>query len=511
MDAYLGIDIGTSGVKVLALSPEGEILAKAFAAQDVSMPKTGWAEQDPAMYINSIKKAVNDLVSKTDADIKCIGLSGQMLGSIFMDADNKPLMPCIIWIDSRADEQSTRLLNDYGMDFWIEKAGTMPLSSYWAAKLLWMKENMPEIYEKTRTVLFPKDYVRFYLTGEIATEVADASATTLFDMKKRCWSSEIISLLGLDIDKLPKTMWESADIAGTLTKKAAAELGLKEGISVIAGGGDQSMGGIGNGIVEDGLLACTIGTSGVVFTSTDVPFEDKLPRAALTYCHAIRNKWCFFGCTNAAGASFQWLKNTMANEESRLAAEQNMDVYDLLTRKAAKSEIGSKGLTFLPYLNGERTPYPDADAKGVFFGLTARHNFDDIIRSVMEGITFSLRQSVDIMREHGVTPKRIHASGGGAKSDFWLDMQANVFNTEIVRMNIDEGPACGAAISAMVAKGVYSTEAQACGKILRPAIIVEPTAEKVKKYNEAYLFYSSLYPVLKDSFSLHGEMLRKNI
>lgn len=508
MKVYLGIDIGTSGVKALALDTEGNIVARGMAEQVFQIPHPGWAEQDPEVWVDSVCRAVKQITAQLSGDmtVACVGFSGQMLGCIPMDENKKPLMPCMMWLDSRSDEENRMLIDTYGLNFWWDKTGNMPLSSYWVSKLMWMKKNRPEILDKTRYLLFPKDYVRLYLTGEVATEVADASATCLFDTAKRQWNDEIFSLLGLDRRMVPDTLLESGDIAGYITEAAAKATGLPVGTPVTAGGGDQSMGGIGNGVVEDGMIAVTIGTSGVVFTSTDKPLIDKQERAGLCYCHAVRDKWCFFGCTNAAGGSFQWLRNTLGRTEMEQAKVQGVDPYVLMTACADKAEIGSKGLYFLPYLNGERTPHTDDNARGVFFGLSLAHGWNEMVRSVMEGITFSLRDSLEILREHGVSPKKIFASGGGAKSDTWLQMQADVFQTIIVRNNIDEGPACGAAISAMVACGEYKNEAEACAHILKPALQVEPNMKNAALYDEIYDFYRSLYPDMKNAFYRHGKL-----
>jgi len=505
MKVYIGIDIGTSGVKVLALDTEGNILAKSLEEHTYETPAPNCAEQAPELWIRSTKNAVISLMKqlKSSAEIGCIGLSGQMLGSVLLDGEKQVLSPCIIWADSRSDKQATGIINEYGLDFWREETGNMPLSSYWVSKLLWLKENRPALLEKTRYILFPKDYVRFWLTGEIGTEVSDASATCLFDTVKRTWNKKIFDLLGLDFSIIPEKLMEAGDIAGYVTKEIAAELGIPAGTPVIAGGGDQSMGGMGNGVVRDGLVSATIGTSGVVFTSTDKPIIDEKQRAGLCYCHAVNNKWCFFGCTNAAGGSFQWLRDNLAGK--RLVPE-GMGIYDWMTSCAAQAKSGSEGLYFLPYLNGERTPHVDANAKGTFIGLTMRHGWNEIVRAVMEGITFSLKDSIEILRELGITPQRVFASGGGAKSDFWLQMQADIYGTEIVRNNIDEGPACGAAIAAMVACGEFKDTGEACGKILRAEKIVQPIPEQVKRYEEYYEFYKQLYPALKDTFKKYDNL-----
>lgn len=508
MKVYLGIDIGTSGVKALALTPGGTIVARGMAEQTFQIPHPGWAEQDPDVWVDSVCRAVQQITAQLGSDmtIACVGFSGQMLGCIPLDESKRVLAPCMMWLDSRSEEENRALIEMYGLDFWWDQTGNMPLSSYWVSKLMWLKNHRPEILDKTRYLLFPKDYVRLFLTGEVATEVADASATCLFDTVKRCWNSEIFTMLGLDQKMIPEKLLESGDIAGTITEEAARKTGIPVGTPVIAGAGDQAMGGIGNGVVEDGMISVTIGTSGVVFTSTDKPLVDKQERAGLCYCHAVRDKWCFFGCTNAAGGSFQWLRNTLGRMEMEQAKVQDVDPYVLMTACAQQAEIGSRGLYFLPYLNGERTPHTDDNARGVFFGLSLAHGWNEIVRSVMEGITFSLRDSLEILREHGVRPKKIFASGGGAKSDAWLQMQADIFNTTIVRNNIDEGPACGAAIAAMVACGEYENESEACAHILKPALQVEPIAENVARYDEIYNFYRSLYPDMKDAFARHGKL-----
>ena len=511
MNAFLGIDLGTSGVKAVIIDEDGRTLGAGYKEIPLGTPGLGWAEQDPAAWWDAACSAVRQAAtaSRAGKEIKSIGLTGQMLGSVFLDKNLQPLMPCIIWLDQRASAERDYLENTIGLSKLLEITANYPLTGHWAPKILWLKNNRPEIYEKTRKILFPKDYLRLGLTGEIALEVSDTTGSYLFDVPKRTWSGELLRALEIPREFFPETVLESEEIAGYLRKEAAEALGLSAGIPVVAGGGDQTVGGIGNGVVKDGVVSATIGTSGVVFAHTDGVIIDRQPRAALSSCHSVRGKYCFFGCTLTAGGSFKWVRDQFAASERGYATERGLDPYDLMTLAAGKAKEGSEGLLFLPYLNGERTPYPDPDARGVFFGLSLRHGWPELVRSVMEGVTYSLRDFLEILKEYGLNVKQVRVSGGGAKSALWRQMQADIYNTVVISTNVEEGPAVGAAILAAVGAGYFTSVEEACDRIVIPVGMTEPIARNAALYDDFYHIYRELYPALQQKFADQARLVRK--
>jgi xylulokinase len=354
-----------------------------------------------------------------------------MLGSTLLDKDNNLLGKCIIWLDQRAVEEVEWIKEKAGMDLLLEKTSNIPLTGYWAPKLMWIKRHQPEVFEKIAQVLFPKDYLKFMLTGEISLEVTDASGSYLFDVANRKWSEEMFEICELPRHIVSDNVIESQEVAGFLKADVAEELGLKAKIPVVGGAGDQPACGLGSGIYKEGIVSATIGTSGVVYAATNKPIPDVKQAAALSYCHSVPDTWCLLGCTLAAGGSFKWLRDTLFANERDMMKQEGKDVYMLMTDIASKAHIGSEGLVFLPYLNGERTPYPDPYAKGVFFGLSYRHGLNEISRSVMEGVTFGLRDTIELLRDANVSVSEVRASGGGAKSSLWLQIQADIYNANI--------------------------------------------------------------------------------
>jgi xylulokinase len=375
--------------------------------------------------------------------------------------------------------------------------------------LMWIKKNRPDIFEKTRMVLFPKDYLKLILTGEPTVEVSDASGSFLMDMAKRDWSDKMLEVCGLPKDIVPSKIYESCDVVGYLMADVARNLGLKPGIPVVGGGGDQPAGGIGNGIYKEGVVSATIGTSGVVYAATSKVIADRQRRAALSFCHSAPQTWSLFGCTLAAGGSFKWLRDTVFAGEKKTYAAQGKDVYDMMTDLAAQAKPASEGLIYLPYLNGERTPYPDENARGVFFGLSYRHGLAEVCRSVMEGVTYSLRDTIEILREFDVEVNEVRASGGGAKSALWRQMQADIYNAAVVTTNLEEGPSAGAAIMAAVGAGVFASVGEACDSIVKVVSRTEPVAKTVALYEDFYHTYRSLYPTLKNTFEAQSKLVNK--
>ena len=505
MNCYMGIDLGTSGVKVIVLDETGRKIAEANREQTMETPGDGWAQQEPTMWWENTRQAIREAAARTAGhELKGIGLTAQMLGATFLDRDLKSIRPCLIWCDQRSALERDALESELGLDYIIEKTGNYPLTGYWLPKLKWLERNEPENYARIHAVLFPKDYIRLMLTGELVAEVSDGGGSSLFDMDTRQWSWSLIDRM-----KLPRHWFarvvESEEVSGHVLPGVAKDLGIPAGVPVVGGGGDQIAGGIGNGVVEEGVVSSTIGTSGVVFAATDSMKVDHDKRGIHSFCHGIRDKWSVFGCTLAAGGSYRWARDNLCQEEHNYARRNGLDVYDVMGLPAAKSPAGSRGLVFLPYMIGERTPNPDPYAKGVFFGLSLRHDRSDMIRAVMEGVTYSLRDSVEILRGFGVELRQVRASGGGGKSPLWRQMQADVFDAEVITLNYDEGPALGAAILAMVGTGAYRTAKEACEDIIKPVSVQEPIRENVAMYQELYDVYRSLYPTLKQTFARHAQ------
>ena len=506
MAFLLGIDIGTSGTKTLVCDPKGKVLATATAEHDISSPQPGWSEQDPQWWwiatVQSTRQAVKKAKVKAD-DCKGIGLSGQMHGSVFLGNDPPEtvgaLRPALLWNDQRTAAQCAQIEKIAGgRSALIDMVGNPALTGFTAPKIMWLMQNEPKAFEKTRHILLPKDYIRYRLTGQYATEVGDASGTLLLNVKERKWHTGLIRKLGIDPATLPDC-FESHVVSGQLTKWAAGQLGLKEGVPVVGGSGDQPAGAVGNGIVRSGIVSATLGTSGVVFAHADSPQYDPQGRVH-TMCHAVEGKWCVFGCMLSAGGSLQWFRNHMAQAEVAEAKKKKVDPYQLLDKEAKDAEPGCEGLLFLPYLTGERCPYPDPQARGGWIGLTARHTRAAMIRSVMEGVTFGMNDALQIMTGMGIKIATVRLSGGGAKSPFWRQMQADIYNTPTAVINASEGPAYGVAILAGVGTGVWKNVPEACDAVIRETERLRPDRGASGQYKKVYAEYQRLYPVLKDTF-----------
>lgn len=512
MNCFLGIDSGTSGIKAIVLDDAGKILGTGYRECNLITPKPGWVEQDPLDWWNACYNAVAEAVAKSGCGKKIVSIafSGQMQGSTLLGADGEPVDKCMIWMDQRAAAQADMLNSRMNPKDMLDETANYCLPSYWAPKLLWLKENKPEVFERVKKVVFTKDYLRYRMTGEIATEVSDASCSFLLDMKNRRWSDKMFKITGLPRDIVHENLLESQHIAGYLKADLAAEWNLTAGIPVIAGGGDQPAGGVGIGVVRTGLIAATIGTSGVVFGCCDTPFIDEQRRAIYSLCHSVPGKYCFLGCTLGAGGSFKWMRDTFFADKKERLDREGKDVYDYMTSLAERVSPGSEGLVFLPYLNGESTPHVDPDARGVFFGLSLRHDLGAMCRSVMEGVTYSLRDTIEILRTFGLKINEVRAMGGGAKSPLWRQMQADIYNASVVTMNIEEGPAAGAAIMAAVGAGHFNTIQEACDSILKPVSVTEPIKANVSVYDDYYQTYRSLYVSLKNDFALQAERVRNN-
>ena len=514
MSYLLGIDIGTSGTKTLVCDQEGKVLATAMAPHPISTPKPGWSEQNPLDWWQAVCTATKAVLKKAGlggGEIKAIGLSGQMHGSVFLADGSKPLRPALLWNDQRTAQQCAEITAlAGGREKLIAMVANPALTGFTAPKILWVRQHEPRIYARTKKILLPKDYIRFCMTGEYATEVSDASGTLLLDVVNRKWSDKLLSLLQIDKTLLPR-LYESPEITGVLHQQAAGAMGLSAGIPVVGGAGDQAAGAVGNGIVASGIVSATLGTSGVVFAHADKPTRDPQGRVH-TMCHAVPGQWCVFGCMLSAGGSFQWFKNEMGFlevEAAKLMSQRRkntVEAYDLLVEEAAEAPAGCEGLFFLPYLTGERCPHPDPSARGAWIGITPRTTRDMMIRALLEGVTFGMRDAIEIMDEMGIAIRQVRASGGGAKSDFWRQLQADIYRKEIVLTNSSEGPAYGVALLAGVGTGVFKNVAQACQSAITPTLKIKPAKKTVALYDRHYAVYRKLYGDLKGRFAEIAEL-----
>ncbi len=503
MAHLLGIDIGTSGTKTLVCDEDGKVLATATAEHPISSPKPGWSEQDPRDWWTAACAATKAVLKKgkvKGSDVGGIGLSGQMHGSVFLGDGDRPLRPALLWNDQRTAEQCAEIESKAGgRERLIELVANPALTGFTAPKILWVRQHEPKVYARTKHILLPKDYIRLCMAGEYATEVSDASGTLLLDVANRKWSDELLGILDIDKSLMP-SMHESHEVTGTLTAPGAKALGLAQGIPVVGGGGDQAAGAVGNGIVTSGIVSATLGTSGVIFAHSDAPTRDPNGRVH-TMCHAVEGKWCVFGCMLSAGGSFQWFRNQLGQDEVARAKKKKVDPYELLIAGAQRAPGGAEGLFFLPYLTGERCPYPDPRARGGWIGLTARTTRDMMIRALLEGVTFGMRDALEIMREMGIPITQVRASGGGARSDFWRQLQADIYNQPVVLTNAAEGPAYGVALLAGVGTGVWKSIQEACRACIKQTTKIMPNKKRAAIYDRHYTTYHKLYGDLKDRFS----------
>jgi len=491
MSLVLGIDSSTTATKAIVVDEVGKVAAVASASYDYQTPQPLWSEQDPALWWEGTIAAVRELLTSHDlspSDIDAIGLTGQMHGSVLLDADGEVVRPAILWNDQRTESECAEIRDLVGAERLIQITGNDALTGFTAPKLVWVRNNEPENWAKVAHVLLPKDFVRYRLTGEVATDVADGSGTILFDLAARTWSSEILSALDFDPSLFPTT-YEGPEVTGVVSKEAAEATGLRAGTPVVAGGGDQSANAVGVGAVAPGVVALSLGTSGVVFATTDGPAIDDRGRVH-AFCHAVPGRWHMMGVMLSAAGSLRWLRDALAPELS----------FEDLVTGAEAVPAGSDGLLFLPYLTGERTPHPDPLARGAFVGLTLRHDLRHLTRAVLEGVAFGLRDGLDLMLSSGLTrPDQIRASGGGTRSSLWRQILADVLDTRIATVATEEGAAYGAALLAAVGAGWFETVEEACeGSIeVTPA---EGPSEWRSVYEEAHSRFQDLYPALSPTF-----------
>jgi xylulokinase len=512
MTTYLlGIDVGTTGSKALLIGTDGVVKASATAEYPMFTPQPLWAEQDPAHWWAATVTSVRQVLEEggvEPGEVAGVGLTGQMHGLVLLDAHGEVLRPCIMWNDQRTASQCAAITQKVGVERVLQLTGNPVLPGFTAPKLIWVREHEPEVYQRIATVLLPKDYVRYRLTGGFFGEVSDASGTSLFDVGRRRWSDEMLEALGVLREWLPEVT-ESPVVSARVSAGAARETGLLEGTPVVGGGGDQAAQAVGTGIVAEGVVSVTIGTSGVVFAASDTYRVE--PEGRLhAFCHAVPGLWHLMGVMLSAGGSFRWYRDTLGEMERVRAEESGQDAYDLLTEAAAKAPPGCEGLLFLPYLSGERTPYPDPNARGVFCGLTLRHNKAHLTRAVLEGVTYGLRDSLELMRALGLSIEQVRASGGGARSPLWRQILADVFDTEIVTVNVTEGAAYGAALLAGVGAGVYGSVAEACDMVIQMTGRTQP-GPAVPVYEDYYPRYRALYPALAPEFQAVAQVVVKHL
>ncbi|MBO5649301.1 MAG: xylulokinase [Clostridia bacterium] len=502
MKYTVGIDIGTSGTKTVLFDEMGTPIASHTIEYPLYQPKNGWAEQDPADWANASFGTVKAVIEKSGvapADIAGVGLSGQMHGLVMLDRDNRVLRPSIIWCDQRTAKECEEITARVGADRLIAITANPALTGFTASKILWVRNNEPEVYSRCAHILLPKDYVRFLLTGVYASEVSDAGGMQLLDIPRRTWSDEVLGALEIDRSLLGE-MYESPEITGYVTEEASRLTGLLPGTPVVGGAGDNAAAAVGVGVVNDGDAFTTIGTSGVVFAHTDNVSID--PRGRVhTFCCAVPGAWHVMGVTQAAGLSLRWLRDTVCTEEVAAAAALGVDPYEVMCAEAAKSPIGANRLLYLPYLMGERTPHLDPDVRGAFIGLSAMHTRADMTRAVLEGVSCSLADCMSVLREMNVSPNVMRVCGGGGRSPMWRQMLADMFGIPTA-VTTAEGPALGAAILAMVGTGIHASVPEACGKIITLRDEFAPDMSAHAQYQPYYGVYRKLYTDLRDTYKI---------
>jgi xylulokinase len=493
MDYVLGIDIGTGGTRAVLVDRAGAIASSATCEHvPFASPQTGWAEQDPRDWWKATGSAIRAaLANVSDANINCVGLAGQMHGAVLLDENDEVLRPALIWCDQRTQEQCDWLNSKIGERRILELTCNPALTNFTLTKLLWVRDHEPEIWKRFRRVLLPKDYVRLRMTGVHAMDVAEASGTLMLDVAHRRWSEEMMSAAGLPMSCLPK-LYESPEICARVSEAGAAHTGLKRGTPVVAGAGDQAGGAVGMGIVRAGAVSATIGTSGVVFAATDAPAMDVKGRVH-TFCHAVPGRWHVMGVTQAAGLSLHWIRDLLRNSA-------NLS-YEQLTREAAAIPAGSDGVLWAPYLMGERTPHLDPNARGTLTGLAASHTRGHVVRAVLEGVAFSLKDTFSLFAEMKVPVRNVRLGGGGARSDLWRQIQADVYGHDVEILAAEEGAAYGAALLAGVGAKFWKSVDEACDAVVKVQKRVEPDPIALKALQKQYEKYQMLYPALKPLFA----------
>jgi xylulokinase len=500
MTILLGIDTSTTATKAILIDDQGKVIVSATSEYSYDTPKPGWTEQPASSFWQGTVRSIRTVMEKADLtgrDISAIGLTGQMHGMTLLDARGETIRPVILWNDQRTAAQCEEITHIVGQKRVLELTGNPVLTGFTAPKILWVKQYEPNSFAKISKILLPKDYVRYKLSGKFASEVSDASGTSLFNVGLRQWSDEMLSAIGIPRAWMPEVS-ESPEISARVNREAAQITGLLEGTPIAGGGGDQAAGAVGMGIVNEGRVSLQLGTSGVIFAASD-RYKPESEGRLHAFCHAVPGKWHWMGVMLSAAGSFRWYRDTLGDIERQEAARSGQDAYDLLTQSAATAPPGSEGLFFLPYLTGERTPNPDPDARGAFVGLTVRHTKAHLTRSVLEGVSYGLRDSLELMRDLGLNVTQLRASGGGIKSAFWRQMLADVFGTEITTVNSAEGAAYGAALLAGVGVGVWASVESACESSIHSTGSTSPGVDRFT-YNRYYPIYHDLYTALAPTF-----------
>lgn len=491
MAYFIGIDTSTTATKALLMNANGEVLGVAANEYPYETPQPLWSEQDPALWWQAAAESIRQVIATSGVDakeVKGIGLTGQMHGLVLLDESGEVLRPAILWNDQRTGSQCDAIRAKLGREKLIQITGNDALTGFTAPKILWVQEHEPEIWDQARHILLPKDYVRYKLTGEFASDRAGGAGTILFDLAERDWSPEVLNALDIPAAYLPKT-FEGTDATGTLLPNVAEELGLPARIPVFGGGGDQAAAAVGTGAVKAGVVSLSLGTSGVVFATTDGPFIE--PEGRLhAFCHSVPGRWHLMGVMLSAAGSLRWHRDTFAPDTD----------YEALLAPVVDVPAGSDGLFFLPYLTGERTPHPDPLARGAFVGLTVRHSFPHLTRAVLEGVAFGLRDSFELMKSAGLENiSQVRVTGGGARSPLWRQILADVFGAEIVTVNAEEGAAYGAALLAATGSGAFSSVEAACDATIQITGVTSPGKNRMV-YENLYPLYRDLYPALKPTF-----------
>jgi xylulokinase len=498
MDYFLGIDTSTTSSKALLIDSRGEVVAVASSSHTLQTPKPLWSEQNPSEWWSAVSASIKSVLEKAGIggeSVAAIGLTGQMHGLVLLDEAGNVLRPAILWNDQRTQSQCDEIHQRIGKEKFIQITGNVALTGFTAPKILWVQENEPEVFAKAKHVLLPKDYIRLKLTGEYAMDKADGAGTVLFDLKSRDWSAEVLDALGIDPSWMPRT-FEGTEFTGHVTQEAASLTGLKVGTPVAAGGGDQAAQAVGVGAVEAGIVGLTVGTSGVIFATTPSALVE--PEGRLhAFCHAVPGMWHFMGVMLSAAGSLQWYRDSLAPDMS----------FDDLVKEAESAPAGCEGLLFLPYLSGERTPYPDPLARGAFIGLTLRHSRAYMTRAVLEGVAFGLKDSFTLIQNAGLGKiTQVRASGGGTKGALWRQILASVLEAELVTVNTSEGAAFGAALLAGVGAGAWPDVPSACKETIRVTGQTLPDQDQVSIYRKMYPIYRELYPALTSSFNKIGAL-----
>jgi len=501
-DYLLGIDIGTSGAKAVLCDIRGHVAAISVRDYPLYTPKAGWAEQDPEDWWRATVAAVRDVMDKGQVPpdrVHAVGLSGQQHGSVFLDGSHRVLRRALLWCDQRTAPQCDWIHEMVGLDTVLAETLNPVVTQFQAPKIVWLQQSEPELFERVRMILLPKDYIRFRLTGVFATEVSDASGTSLLNLAERNWSRVMLSALGLTADMLPE-VHESPVASSAICGSAARETGLSVATPVAGGAGDNAASAVGCGIVEDGAVAVSVGTSGTVSASMGRPAFDPEHRVD-TCCHAVPGQWLAMGVMLSAGGALRWFRDALCEAESEEARSRGIDTYQVIAERAALAPAGSEGLLFLPYLSGERTPYTDPDARGCLVGLELRHTKSHMARAIMEGVSYGLRDAVEVIHEMGLPIRELRGTGGGFRGGFWGQIFSDVCRKPVWGIAVDEGAAFGAALLAGVAVGIWPDVESACAAAVKTVHLATPDPSSSRIYGRYYAVYRGLYGALREHFA----------